>query len=513
MTTLATDTQELIPGLCRQFTQSTGWRLRFSRPEEPLTDHDHAALPNDANPAWFAEINDGYDLNGVLSLEPPEYGEAHLSFVQATDLAEMLAQLLARLATATRRVETGNRDVSTLVNLGMAVPAQDNLPWSLNQLLKAAVQLSGARGAAFFLLSSNLSQLRLRAVYQVTADEVPSATRDLASSRSDLAALAGEPVAMSAATAESVQDPQLPYGYRSALCVAVESETVPVGTLWVYDRRARAFSDRDREVVQSIAAQVAVVLERVALLRENRMQDRITRELKAASEGQPNPTQHALPHDQRYDVAAHVVSCYELGGDLCEVIPVSPDQIAIAIGDACGNSIPAALIMSAVRGALRTHSGDDRHVGHLMERLNHALYSITLAHQFMSLFYGVFDAAHRRFTYSNAGHPTPLLIRNGAVTFLNSHGLLLGVIGEVTYDSTVLELVPGDLLVFYSDGISEARCSDQQLFRAEGIAAAALRHSAGSAADVLDAIWSEVEQHIAGGEPADDRTLLVLKVR
>jgi sigma-B regulation protein RsbU (phosphoserine phosphatase) len=175
------------------------------------------------------------------------------------------------------------------------------------------------------------------------------------------------------------------------------------------------------------------------------------------------------------------------------------------------------MIMAAVRGAIRTQAADvrsmtDSGATELVSRLNRALCGITSAHQFMSLCYGIFDATARTFTYSNAGHPVPLLIHDGQVQMLESHGLLLGVVPDAQYQSGVVHLSPGDLLIVYSDGISEAISNSQELFKWEGIYAAArgLRHEA--AAKVLDVIWKRVEEH-QGGVGGDDRTLLVLKVR
>jgi sigma-B regulation protein RsbU (phosphoserine phosphatase) len=130
----------------------------------------------------------------------------------------------------------------------------------------------------------------------------------------------------------------------------------------------------------------------------------------------------------------------------------------------------------------------------------------------MSLCYGVFDAVGRTFTYTNAGHPAPLLFREGEVQTLESHGLILGVVPEAGYQQSVVELQSGDLLVLYSDGISEARSSDQELFKAEGLVACVLAGPRESAGTVLDSIWSRVDEFIIGGEAGDDRTVLVLRV-
>jgi sigma-B regulation protein RsbU (phosphoserine phosphatase) len=533
MTALLQDAQTLITSVCRQFSQATGWTMAFA----PI-EGDFASLEmryaNAADCCWFAEVNDGREPLGLLHLAPSEHIHPPCSFVQATDLADTVADLVVRLVTADRRLELRNHDMSTLVHLGMAIPAQENLAWALTQVLKAAVQLTTSRGAAFFLLNPDTTRLKLRAVYQLGPQQVPHSERSLEESEADRLALSRAPAFLSVPAPEPTEPPPdaprrpapanvtpienpadwLPDGYRSGLCVAVQSETLPIGTLWVYDRRGRDYNDRDRHVLQSISMQIAAVLERVALLRHSDDHERISRELRTASEASPGSRPHVdLPPDDRYEIAANCASCYELGGDLCELMPIDGDQIAIAIGDASGNSIPAAMIMSAVRGAVRTHAAGADGVAYLMGRLNTALTEITRSHQFMSLCYGVYDAAKRTFLYSNAGHPMPLLVRGGKIHSLASHGLLLGVMRDVVYDTSLLQLQPDDLLVCFTDGISEARSRSQQMFRSEGIADAVLHCIPGTAEAVLASVWRRVESHMAGGEPGDDRTLLVLRVR
>lgn len=509
MTTAVAQTQELIPELCRQFGQVCGWQMHFTPLHRPPREI-RAELETRTSCSWFAEISDGNRPAGFLHLERPADDACAVDFVEATQFADMLAQVLSRLAQAAVQLNQRNKDVATLLNLGLAVPGQDDLAFCLSQLLKAAAHLSGSWSAAFFLLDSTTERLRLRAVYNLSRDDVPHPFRELRTGTTDLAAMADEPVIL---RAQAPGDhPLFPSEMRTAVCAAVESETVPFGTLWVYDRRAKIYSQRDVQVLQSIAAQVAAVLERSALLRGSEQHERINRDLKAASETEPNTILRDLPQDSRYEVAARCTSCYELGGDLCEVIPLSADRTAIAVGDASGNSIPAAMIMSAVRGAVRTQPADAPETTLLVSRLNRALCSLTRAHQFMSLCYGVFDAAERTFTYTNAGHPAPLLFRQGELQTLESHGLILGVVPEAGYQHSVVELLPGDLLILYSDGISEARSSDQELFKAEGLVKCVLEGPGGSAETVLDSIWSRVDEFIIGGEAGDDRTVLVLHV-
>jgi sigma-B regulation protein RsbU (phosphoserine phosphatase) len=284
--------------------------------------------------------------------------------------------------------------------------------------------------------------------------------------------------------------------------------------MWVFDRRHRVPNEREVHVLESIAAQVAAVLERVVLLRESETKHRLQRDVEVASENQAKGLLNGLPTRLPFDVAAACTSRYELGGDLCEVVPIDAGHTVIAVGDASGDSVPAAMVMSAVRGALRTlasvQPGEIVHTERVMEKLNGMLCDITPAHQFMSLLVGLLDTTCDAFTYSNAGHPLPILMRRGTATLLHSHGMLLGVLKDSAYDRSVVPLKAGDMLVLYSDGVSEAMDRRRKMFRSDGIVEALRKHMAKSADEIVQAIWSDLNQHLGDGTP-DDRTLLVVK--
>src|SRR5438552_1867000 len=170
MTTVIAETNELIPELCRQFSQVTGWNLHFT-PLNRAPDQIREELESSAACCWYAQISDGSRPAGFLHLEPPEEGTPASHFAEATTLAETLSLLLGRLAHASTQLSQRNKDVSTLLELGLAVPAQDDLAFSLAQLLKAAVHLTGSWSAAFFLLDAAAERLRLRAVFRLARED------------------------------------------------------------------------------------------------------------------------------------------------------------------------------------------------------------------------------------------------------------------------------------------------------------------------------------------------------
>jgi sigma-B regulation protein RsbU (phosphoserine phosphatase) len=297
----------------------------------------------------------------------------------------------------------------------------------------------------------------------------------------------------------------------------VQSADGPLGTLWCYDRRDRTVTDRDVHVLQSVAAQIAAALERMVLLEESAARKKQRDELRAASQHHGGGAIAALPRDWGVDVALRSANAAELGGDLCEAWPVGPQRTLIAVGDAVGHSLPAAMIMAVARGALRTLMHGEA-VGHsqidaLMRQINRTLCTVTNAEQFMALVCGVIDSRRMTLTYTNAGHPPPWLSREGRRSMLTSHGLLLGIVPDAGYQQSVLPLQRGDLLLFFTDGVSEAMSRDRSFFRSQGVMSALGDRDWASAGAAADAIWERLMGHVDRRSPADDQTLLVVKMR
>ncbi|MEZ6045387.1 MAG: PP2C family protein-serine/threonine phosphatase [Planctomycetaceae bacterium] len=213
-------------------------------------------------------------------------------------------------------------------------------------------------------------------------------------------------------------------------------------------------------VLQSISTQIAQMMEKVVLMKESAVQRRMQHDLIQASACQPEQIIQYQSESGRWEVAGICTSRFELGGDLFELLPLDEYRTLIAVGDASGDSVPAAMIMSTVRGALRSLARlpveDLMSPEELMARVNNVLYDLTPSHQFMSMLIGILDTESGVFRYTNAGHPTPFVSTNCEIEQLQSHGVLLGVMEDVEYESSEIELAPQSLLVFYSDGISEA---------------------------------------------------------
>lgn len=507
MTSTESAARGLADETCRRFLETCGWPLRFRPAGEAPVDP--------VEQLWRREISDGRGCVGELLLELPEDERLDAEFLQMTKAAELVAGLLERTLTAETAAETSRREVETLARMGSTLPRQADLSSALNQLLRAVTQLTGFRAAAFFLLDPGGDRLTLRLKHEVHPADVPLRVRQPAPDSPDVAALKGRTVLLRRSV-QPIAAAWLPGNMATAACMPVLSGDAPIGTLWTFDRRDRQPEKRELDVLESIASQLAGVLERAVLVRESESEKKLRRHLRAALETQPGRELSEPGPECGFESAGVCRSALEIGGDLVELIPLDARRTLVAIGDATGDGVPAAMIMANVRGAIRALSGSaelrrlatDRVVG----AINRTLCDITPPHLFMSLLLGVYDARSRGFTYTNAGHPAPLHVRGDEVASLESHGMLVGILEGADYARSSLSLAAGDLLVFFTDGVTEAIGRDQRMFRSNGVADAIRASHDRSAAGVVETIWSRLAAHQRGSDP-DDCSLLVMRVR
>jgi serine phosphatase RsbU (regulator of sigma subunit) len=247
------------------------------------------------------------------------------------------------------------------------------------------------------------------------------------------------------------------------------------------------------------------------------MARRMADELRLASNVQRSLMPAPFPHP-RLDLAREFIPFREIGGDYYDLVPLGPSRLVLAIGDVMGKGVPAALLAANLKACLRTQlAGGEPKPAELVARVNQ-LFGEVLGSgprgRFATLFLGVFDFAHGRLDYVNAGHDHPFRIsRAGQVEDLGVGGPVLGLIEGSPYETGSLELAPDDVLVLYSDGVTDRSNSRGELYGVERLKEAAHRSQADASRLTLYTLLGEV-QGWAGGAPAeDDITLIVAKVR
>lgn len=505
---------EWVPAVCAQFSEATGWPLKFVPANHfmvPEIDCD-SAVPTES--CWQTEVRDGQQIVGRLRLDLPHESHADRTFATVSQLSTILAELLEQVCTVTRQLNVETHELEVLDHSGRSVPQGPEMFGAIKQLLRAGLQLTGFRSACLFLVDPVHQELRLRATHHLESRDVPHPTRSLRDEPPDLQALSsGTRIVLRRGDPQS--DAWLPADASIGLCLPVQATCGVLGTLWFFDRRQRSIEPRERQLLDSLSTQIASLLERIALQRESTRHERLRHELRSLNEMDGDSPIKTL-RQQNFESSWRVSSRFEIGGDLCEITELSDHEFAILIGDATGNSVPAAVVMTSVHGALAAllagHHAEARDTARVLTLVNRSLFHTRRLPHFMSLVYGVLDTQSLKFTYSNAGHPSPLLFRDGEVLSLDSRDMLLGIVEESKYTSDTIDLCPRDVLLCYSDGVSESRSVDAEFFGCEGIVRSLGPHPHESdTLTLLNRVWNR-QAAFAVPSQADDRSLLIARI-
>ena len=222
------------------------------------------------------------------------------------------------------------------------------------------------------------------------------------------------------------------------------------------------------------------------------------------------PTLPKVPH---LDIAAKFVPARAIGGDLYDFMGYSLSRTAIVIGDVSGKGAPAAIYAALVSGILRSHAPIEPAPAEMLSAVNFSLGERRIEGQFVSLIYAVWDDQNRTLRVANSGLPRPIYCHDGKIEIIEATGLPLGLFEDADYDEFSFQAKPGDMFVFFSDGILDARNKAGDLFgrhKAEEIVA----HCANVSADcVVKSLFKAVAEHAAGEETFDDQTVVAFRVK
>src|SRR5216684_3896759 len=288
---------------------------------------------------------------------------------------------------------------------------------------------------------------------------------------------------------------------RSELAVPLIYKDKVIGVLDLEHTRRGFFTDEHRRTVTTLAAQVAIAIENA------RLYEQIAREL------QMRLLPQTLPKLAHLELAAKFSPARAIGGDLYDFIPYSLSRLGIVIGDVSGKGAPAAIYAALVSGILRSHAPIEPGPAEMLSAVNLSLAERRIAAQFVSITYAVWDDERRTLLVANSGLPRPIYCHDGKIEFIEATGLPLGLFDEADYDEFSFKAKPGDLFVFYSDGILDARNRYGQSFGPERVEAIVAGCVTKSADCVVNEIFKAVTEHAAGVDTFDDQTVVAIKVK
>jgi sigma-B regulation protein RsbU (phosphoserine phosphatase) len=301
---------------------------------------------------------------------------------------------------------------------------------------------------------------------------------------------------------------------RSELAVPLIYKDKVIGVLDLEHTRRGFFTDDHRRTMMTLAAQVAIAIENARLYEEiARQERRLERDLALARELQMRLLPQTLPKLEHLELAAKFTPARAIGGDLYDFIPYSLSRLGIVIGDVSGKGAPAAIYAALVSGILRSHAPIEPGPAEMLSAVNLSLAERRIEAQFVSLIYAVWDDANRTLLVANSGLPRPILVRDGKNTVIEATGLPLGLFDDASYDEFSFEMKPGDMFVFFSDGMLDARNRRGDLF-GRGRMERIIAECSGRSADcVVDSLFRAVAEHSAGVETFDDQTVVAIKVK
>lgn len=318
--------------------------------------------------------------------------------------------------------------------------------------------------------------------------------------------------------------------FHTELLVPLPGRGRLIGVMALGPKRSEEpYSRNDRRLLETVASQTGLALENAELLKslaqEAAQRERVTRDIEIAREVQERLFPQSYPVFEGIDVAGYCRPAQEIGGDYYDVMEVERETsdgsaprrlLGLAIGDVSGKGISAALLMASLRASLRglTLVGPSD-LGEMMRHINKLVFEGSTANRYATFFYAEYDPATRRLCYANGGHNPPVVLRGEQVIELEVTGMAIGLVEEEGYEQRDIYLQPGDILVLFTDGISEAMDRDDEEWgEARMVAAAQQERSRGArtAEGMLRALYRRADEYVSGAPQHDDMTMIVMRI-
>ncbi len=273
------------------------------------------------------------------------------------------------------------------------------------------------------------------------------------------------------------------------------------------------YTYEDLTLLKVLANQFVTAYRNARLYQESLEKQRIEEELLVAKKIQLGLLPKAFPKGKAFELSAFTQPAFQVGGDYYDFLERSDGSLGVAIADASGKGVPAALMVSLLHASLRAMMKNKFEPSETISNINQLISSSVSEGRFATMFYGEFNPLTRKLSYCNAGHNYPIVIRrNQKVEFLKAGGLILGAFPEATYQMDQVEFEPEDLVFFYSDGLTENFNEKQEMFGEDRLLELLLENRTLSTEELKELVVKQVENFAHGISLYDDFTIVILKV-
>ncbi len=387
----------------------------------------------------------------------------------------------------------------------------------LDKLAEAAVKIVGVKACSIRLLDEKAGELKMRSTYGLS-DQYRN--KGVVSKNDTVikAAFAGEAVVLDDMRVDrrvKYQEATIREGLVSQLTVAMQFRGEAIGVLRLYSPEPKHFDKDDIALARAVASQCAVAITNANLYREAIEGERIAEQMRLAGVIQRRMIPEKAPVIPGLDIAATYIPCFDVGGDFYDFLQVRDNCIVLGIADVIGKGIPAAIMMSSFRGAMRAYADTEDNKGCIKEiinKLNKMACNECRNGEFITLFYAAIDVKDMTVTYCNCGHEPPIMIRKERITELEKGGLVLGVEPHFEYAIETLQLKHGDCLLFYTDGLTDAANFDGQLWGRQNLLKTAKKLTTHSAEHMLKNTLGYRRRFVGLARQTDDTSIIIVKV-
>lgn len=433
-----------------------------------------------------------------------------------------LKQLVARL----QREQVKIREL--LVSLSFALRSFNNLNQFFELIPLIAGRVTDADAAALVLFKAN-GQISLEQLHCHAADYCPNIRATLERVTRHISGSAvirdSKPQQLDLQLQRDLGDMQC---FGTPILVK-NSEYTERGRLYVFSQSADyEWTDTRQQLIQVVADQTAVAIENDELTIALRNKERLDRELEIGAEIQERLFPSQCPQIPGVELAANCRTASRVGGDYYDFIPITYGQPnansdakrwGLVIGDVMGKGVPAGLLMTMTRGMLRAEVLNGHRPGRILQHLNRVMHAdLENSNRFVTLFYSEYNPLTQILSYSNAAHHPPLLWQSATNTVkrLDTYGMLIGLDSQSQYQEAEVRLLPGDTIIFYTDGFTDATNPQGDRFELENLTQAFIQscHTCQTPQAILDSLFRRVQDFIGPHEQnSDDMTLIVLQIK
>ena len=401
---------------------------------------------------------------------------------------------------------------ATLLRVARSLTQPITLQATLEAILDGLRRLVSYDAAAIFLLSEDGSRVEAQSGRGYAAERKPGIELRIGQGIVGWVAKTGESIIVPD-TSEDRRYVQERARTRSEMACPLIAEGKVIGVFNLESDRKDTYTEGHLEVLLAFASQASAAIERARLLEAAEHQRQIERELAIARQIQTSFLPKADPVVTGYEVHGFNLPYSEVGGDYFDFISIVDNQLGVAISDVSGKGIPAALLMAAYRASLLAEIRNQFALRTILSKVNLLLHESTDRGKFVTAFYGVLDSKNHIFTFSNAGHDPPILRRaDGRVERLSEGGLALGVLPDSRYEERPLGIGPGDVILMFTDGVSEATSAEGEEFGPDRVLELVEERHGDSARAIVDALVRRVTEFTGGAERLhDDLTVVCVK--